>query len=165
MNFKSWSYSCITVVFITAWVRVDAKSCATVADRIDFSQVVRQAVSDGVIKFIVAINMFAFYNHIVASDVLRTFFNFFRVLEAFSHTRTVSTNASINFRARKISVYSVCFLTSCVISCFINGYVLTSFHDCTKASDNLFTFVSNVGQVLTSDTGNSCFHRVAVFVN
>ena len=35
MNFKSWSYSCITVVFITAWVRVDAKSCATVADRVD----------------------------------------------------------------------------------------------------------------------------------
>ena len=165
MNFKSWSHSCITVVFITAWVRVDAKSCATVADRVDFSQVVRQAVSDGVIKFIVAFNRFTFNNHVIASDILSTFFNFHRVLATFSHTRTFSTNTSIYFCTRKISVYSVCFLTSCVISCFINGYVLTSFHDCAKASDNLFTFVSNVRQVLTSDTGNSCFHRVAVFVN
>ena len=154
-----------TITRNTTRVRVDSKCCTTVADRIDFSQVVRQAVSDGVIKFIITINMFAFYNHVVASNVLRTFFNFFRVLKAFSHTRTICTNTSINFCTRKISVYSVCFLTSCVISCFINGYVLTSFYDCAKASDNLFTFVSNVGQVLTSDTGNSCFHRVAVFVN
>ena len=75
MNFKSWSYSSITVVFITAWVSVDTKSCATIADRVDFSQVVRQAVSDGVINLIIAINIFTFYNHVVASDVLSTFFN------------------------------------------------------------------------------------------
>ena len=75
MNFKSWSYSSITVVFITAWISINAKSCTTIADRVDFSQVMSQAVSDGVINLIVAINIFAFYNHVVASDVLSTFVN------------------------------------------------------------------------------------------
>ena len=62
------------------------------------------------------------------------------------------------------SIYSVSFLTCCSIRCFRYSYIVTSFNNCTKASDYVLACIIDVGKILFSNAFNNSFFSCSIAI-
>ena len=120
-------------------------------------------IDNGVTTRCIASCIFERYDYVICSYVItsRTIkVCCIRTIWTFNNFITIF----ICVNSRCYSVYCISFLTCCSISSFRYCYIIASFYNCTKASDNSLTSIIDVGKILFSNTCDYSFIIWYIFI-
>ena len=140
------SIACGSIQFIQICRGCNAWCCMVINSRTN-------VINDGVTTSCITSCIFERYDYVTCSYVITS-----RTIKVCCISTICTFNNFITIficvNSRCYSVYCVSFLTCCSIGSFRYCYIITSFYNCAKASNNILTSIIDVSKILFSNTCN-----------